>query len=583
MPGILEAAGQGVRRSFEDIGESAEAIAGKRPADTGSTSPAAAPFEWSDIGHPLASGLPKLAYRFGESSPTTAAGIAGGLGGEAVAGPVGGIVGGGLGAATGSAVQTLGPAFGAELKRTPNDPNGAWDRAMQQAGASGAFSGIGWSLFPLKFWSGPVKNTLFQVFGVQPALSAGHQITSNVIEGEPALQNVPGAAGEGVVGAAVPALGQAAVRGAGRLTGRAPATPPTQDLGQIAQDYKASGSQKIVAARSSGMTFSPALGQDIANKAIAALQDPAVNIPRRLQPEVYKALDSLTTSGMGSAMSGQPTLTVGDLHVTRQLLDNLGQSTKGQTRAAAFIAKGALDDAMRDPNLLAQHALTNANQAPQVARTFQEGLDEYARGALASEMERQGIKAEDAANYVNSLSAYFRKSLNDPRTANRLKTFTDPSTGLTAYDTMRNFVRGEPGAFSQFLQMVGKASPENSVAAALEMIEALHHPIGFVAPAVGYVAKHWGEALSPRSEVGGKRALTSAQRAVLGVQAPPQPPRPWRPQTGAGPAYLPGPLPGMPPSVQQQQQNRGGAITHAEKGAMNRALKHAVRAQRHGR
>jgi hypothetical protein len=283
-------------------------------------------------------------------------------------------------------------------------------------------------------------------------------------------------------------------------------------------------------------------------------------------------------------MSGQPVMTIGDLHVTRQLLDNLGQSTKGQTRAAAFIAKGALDDAMRDPNLLAQHALTNANQAPQVARTFQEGLDEYARGALAGEMEKQGIKAEDATNYVNSLSAYFRKSLADPRTANRLKNYTDPTTGLTAYDIMRNFVRGEPGAFSQLLQVVGKASPENSVAATLEMIEALHHPIGFVAPAVGYAAKHLGEYLSPRSEVGGKRALTAAQRAVLGVQAPPAPARLWRPRMGAGPGYLPGPMPGItpPPSVEQYPRNRGGPV---KTGAMNRTLKSAMRVaqRRHAR
>ena len=66
-------------------------------------------------------------------------------------------MGGALGAAAGTALQQVGPYFQQELQKG-QDPDTAWDKALEQAGTAGAFSGAGWALFPTKFFSGPLKN-----------------------------------------------------------------------------------------------------------------------------------------------------------------------------------------------------------------------------------------------------------------------------------------------------------------------------------------------------------------------------------------------------------------------------------------
>ncbi len=99
-----------------------------------------------------------------------------------------------------SAAQTLGPAYTAELQKTPNDPEGAWSRAWKQAEISGAFSGASWAVFPARFFQGPVKHLVFQIFGAQPALAVGERVTRNIVEGRPATEGVGEAYGQGVVG-----------------------------------------------------------------------------------------------------------------------------------------------------------------------------------------------------------------------------------------------------------------------------------------------------------------------------------------------------------------------------------------------
>lgn len=221
MPNLFTAGMQGIRAGTSDVGQSVTALSSVAPEPEQETSPAAAPFEWGDIAEPLNKGAPKVAYRLGKSYPTAAAGIAGGLigggvgtvaGGPGVGTATGSIMGGAAGAGAGAAFQTIGPVFGAELKKSPQDPEGAWTRAMQQAAVSGMFSGASWAAFPLRFFNGPVKNLAFQAFGVQPGISVGEQATKNVMSGEPATKDLGQAYTEGAVGTAVPAIGHAAVK-----------------------------------------------------------------------------------------------------------------------------------------------------------------------------------------------------------------------------------------------------------------------------------------------------------------------------------------------------------------------------------
>jgi hypothetical protein len=110
-----------------------------------------------------------------------------------------------------SATQTLGPAYAVELQKTPNDPEGAWNRAWRQAEISGAFSGASWAVFPARFFKGPVKQLVLRIFGAQPALAVAERATKNIVEGKPATEGLGEAYGQGVVGGLTPALGHKVV------------------------------------------------------------------------------------------------------------------------------------------------------------------------------------------------------------------------------------------------------------------------------------------------------------------------------------------------------------------------------------
>ena len=243
MPSPLEAFYQGVGAATQQLGQTFHPGA---PSTWAQNSPAAEPLGWSDLANPSRI-APKVAYQLAQSSPTLAGGIAGGvIGGRlgALAGPegaaAGALIGGSLGSAALSAVQTLGPAYRAELQKTPNDPEGAWSRAWKQAEISGAFSGASWSVFPARFFQGPVKHLVFQIFGAQPALAVGERVTRNIVEGRPAAEGVGEAYGQGVVGTLTPALGHKAVNWL--LPRRAPAADDrrTENTSNGANDSKTS-------------------------------------------------------------------------------------------------------------------------------------------------------------------------------------------------------------------------------------------------------------------------------------------------------------------------------------------------------
>jgi hypothetical protein len=107
---------------------------------------------------------------------------------------------------------------------------------MQQAEISGAFSGLGWSLFPARFFSGPLKQFAFQALGVQPAVGVAEQATQNIAAGRPITENLPQAYAQGAVGTAVPMAGHGLIGAAlpARARPAAPftATGPKLDLQQ---------------------------------------------------------------------------------------------------------------------------------------------------------------------------------------------------------------------------------------------------------------------------------------------------------------------------------------------------------------
>ena len=207
MPSTWEAIRQGLGSAWEQAKQSEQAVTGQKvETPPPETSPAAQPFALSDITSP-GNILPKVGYQLAASSPALVGGIAGGTLGSA-AGPWGTAAGGAMGAAAGAAFQEIGPSFAEELKKSPNDPDGAWQRAMEHAGTSGLFSGLGWSLFPARFFNGPVKNLAFQALGVQPTIAAGEQATQSYISGQPVTgRDLAQAYVQGAVGTAIPAAG----------------------------------------------------------------------------------------------------------------------------------------------------------------------------------------------------------------------------------------------------------------------------------------------------------------------------------------------------------------------------------------
>lgn len=263
MPGFFEALGQGLGAGIGDISQTATALSSATPQYEEPATAAAQPYEWRDLYEP-SRGAAKTAYAIAKSSPTIGAGIAGGAiggAGGSLASPAGGVVGaiagGSLGAAAGSAAQTLGPEFAKELKQNPNDPDGAWDRAVKKAMISGAFSGAAWAAFPMRFFSGPVKSLAFQAFGVQPAIGVAEKAATNVVENKPATEGLGQAYVQSAIGTAVPALGHMALSSPAGNKGLTPITQrtPAQDaIHQSAQQKFMNADMLDTAASQPGLT-----------------------------------------------------------------------------------------------------------------------------------------------------------------------------------------------------------------------------------------------------------------------------------------------------------------------------------------
>lgn len=258
MPGVIQSLTHGIGRSIGDVQQSAQAIKGQRPQDIApDEGPEAQPFEMRDLYEP-GRGLSKLSYQVGASSPSLGAGVLGGVAGSMVSPGVGTLVGGAGGAALGAGLQAIGPTFAAELKRTPQDPDGAWDRAVESAVVSGAASGASWALFPAKVFKGPLKNLAFQALGIQPGISVAEQATKNVIDNEDVTKDLGKAYAQGAVTTAVPALGHLAL--SGRMGGpETISTEPTPaEAAAQAADLRAKAANYAAQAAAPGVSVSQA-------------------------------------------------------------------------------------------------------------------------------------------------------------------------------------------------------------------------------------------------------------------------------------------------------------------------------------
>jgi hypothetical protein len=230
-PGLLSSIGQaaraGVSEDIRNVAGLPGTLAGKPQGQPAAPKPWEEPLSLADLAHPSRA-LPKITYQLAGSGSTLGAGIAGGIAGEAIEPAGGGLVGGALAAGTMTAINQLTPLFAEEMKKPNADPDHAFNAALERAGQAGVFSGAGWAAFGAKMFAGPVKNLLFQAFGVQPGMAVAERGLENVEQGQPVGQGLPSAALQAVVGTAVPLAGTEAARaGAEALRGRpGPAAAP---------------------------------------------------------------------------------------------------------------------------------------------------------------------------------------------------------------------------------------------------------------------------------------------------------------------------------------------------------------------
>jgi len=196
--------------------QTAQALTTGKPTGEAPDIVAAEPISWGDLTSPLTLGK-KFLYQFAANAPVMAGGIAGGvLGGGATAetgpGALGGAaIGSAIGATLASAATSLGPDFANELKVTPDDPHGAFNRAMSKTGIGAMFTGASFAAFGAAPFQSTLKNLMFQAFGVQPGIAAAQQATENVVAGKPVTEGIAEGLPGSVLMTAIPGVAHAAL------------------------------------------------------------------------------------------------------------------------------------------------------------------------------------------------------------------------------------------------------------------------------------------------------------------------------------------------------------------------------------
>lgn len=450
MPSFGTALARGIGAGAGHAWQTGKLLAtGERPTAEAPTGPEAAPLEWSDVYSPAAKLLPKLAYTVGESSPTLAGGIMGGLAGAATPVPGGALVGGAGGAALGAAVQTLAPVFSAELKKSPNDPDGAFNRALESSMISAGGAGASWALFPLKIpgVASAAKNALFQILGVQPGVAVGEQMVRNVSEGKAATEDLGPAYATGAVATAIPALGHAAVRTAFRERASVAQTrsqdPILSRLGEPGEGESRGWIQQFnrlyTATKDDLNPIREARNYMTEGASVPAGTDPYVLA--RLTRGSYGKAEHFIDHGTFDPVTGQD-IGMGLKQILEPVRDDLDGFRKYMMARRAI----ELDGRGIETGIPVRDAHDTVRSNPQYAKPFQ-GWVKYQTDLLQYMVKAGVVGKQDAARMMDANKDYtpFYRLMEQPNAS-----VSGPGAGIT----VRNPIRGMSGSQRQILDPI---------------------------------------------------------------------------------------------------------------------------------
>lgn len=521
----------------------------------------AAPFEWSDILHP-GRGAAKFAERTGESWPEVGPGLVGSAAGTALAGPVGGIIAGGGLAAAGAFAHQIRPFMKSELARTPDDPEGAFNRALTQAALGGGATGLAWGMFPAKFFAGPVKNAVFQALGVQPGIQVARQAAQNVAGGEDATKGLGEAYTEGAVGSAVPMFTNRLASGLGKKLGIGPVgeAPPEP---MTPKDIHDETNNRYGEIRKLNITY-PNHGEltGLRDEIRKELVDKGYDPDLAPDSSVFNAVDKLA-----KPREGNQSVDFTDIDRSRRMLGNIwARSLKNgddPTRAAAGVARTAINEWLSNPD-----RQTAAGVDPNVAQNL---------SAMVTQA-RQWSRADRAA-HAWDVTTELSKTAKDPEKYLRdaMKKIVDARIKLGGAEGKSGGASGEypkevvdlmqemlkPGMWNVIARNPGMRlfNPHSPLSWMMDMLLHSAHGMSGAAPVVGMqalegLAQHFAE--RPIREAPGKVAGAINQFPPGAPQPAPQPTMMQRTLRGYSPYRSPPILPGG--DMSQQGYQEGGNV-----------------------
>ena len=224
----------GLATAIRNPMQTAQALTTGKPTGEAADIVAAEPITWSDLKNPSTLGK-KFVYQFAANAPVMAGGIAGGalgagLTAETGPGAIGGAaLGSAVGATLASAATSLGPDFANELKATPDDPNGAFNRAMIKTGIGATFTGASFAAFGAAPFQSTLKNLMFQAFAVQPGIAATQQAAENVAAGKPVTEGIAEGIPGSVLMTVIPGAAHAVLKARGSAKSTSDAKTAVQE------------------------------------------------------------------------------------------------------------------------------------------------------------------------------------------------------------------------------------------------------------------------------------------------------------------------------------------------------------------
>jgi hypothetical protein len=245
--GFMAIVGRALLRAGEDAAQTTALAQGKTPE---ASKVPAADFETGlgleDLVHPV-NFVKKLGFELVRGGVfQIPAMIAGGAAGTAVGGPVGGAAGAAMAIGAVAGAQALGPAYVNELQKTPDDPDGSFDRALAEAKKAGLVSAASMALFGYPVFKNAVKSLFVKAVETapdatkevlkiplkeqvavqavgQPAISVAGEAGYNYAEGKPLTENLGQAAVSAIPNVIMDAAGRFAANRVARSRERAPA------------------------------------------------------------------------------------------------------------------------------------------------------------------------------------------------------------------------------------------------------------------------------------------------------------------------------------------------------------------------